>query len=694
MAQKPTYEQLRPRVKALEKETGKIKDADAELRKYKFILNSTQDAIFFKDLESRYIMANNRILEGFGLSEEEVIGKNDYELMPDKKEAEKIVNDDQIVFKSGKSRDVLKHMTGADGNEYWFQAIKVPQFDYDGKVLGLVGITRDVTQLKRAEKVQAAQIRLIKYAVNHTIMEFLQKFLDEAEVLTKSEIGFYHFLDDDQRTLLLQTWSTNTLESMCTADGAGLHYPVSEAGVWVDCVRERRPAIHNDYVSLPHKRGLPEGHAPVIRELVVPVFRGEKIVAILGVGNKRTGYDEHDVNAIQQLADLAWETVTHKRAEVALRESEEKFRGLVESTSDWIWEINSKGIYTYASPKIEEILGYSQKEVVGKTPFDLMPPDESEQLIKIFFDLIRKSEPFMALENVNLHKDGRRIVLETSGVPFFDAAGNVIGYRGVGRDITKRKQAEEKIRKLNETLEQRIAERTAELKNRTELLQRLALELSGAEDRERRHIASILHDDFQQQLAYIKMELGLVRKKAEKKAGKRLGLLEKLTGECIEKSRNLSYELNPPSLHHSGLLAALDVLAQDISKKQGLAVTVRTDPGIEPTSRSLASILYRSAKELLFNVAKHAGVDSAVMDVRRKNGLIRLKVEDYGNGFDFDTVRAGQGSGTGFGLYNIEDRMTSLGGSMKVTTKPGKGCCVMLTVPEGVSRKTAAVDAP
>lgn len=152
MAQKPTYEELVNRVKELETEAGKLEKAEAELRKYIFIINSAQDAIFFKDIESRYIMANNKTLEAFGLSEEEVIGKNDYELMPNKKEAEKNVNDDQIVFNSGKYTDVSKHMTGADKKEYWFQAKKVPQFDNDGKVIGLVGIARDITEQKQAEE--------------------------------------------------------------------------------------------------------------------------------------------------------------------------------------------------------------------------------------------------------------------------------------------------------------------------------------------------------------------------------------------------------------------------------------------------------------------------------------------------------------------------------------------------------------
>ncbi len=152
MVRKPTYEELEQRVRELEKKSIKLSEVQEELERFQLMIESAHDAIFFKNLESRYIIANDKTLKTFGLSREDIIGKNDYELMPDLKEAQKNVYDDQIVFKSGKPTKIFKHMTGAEGKKYWFQAIKVPQFDNDGKIIGLVGIARDITKQKRVEE--------------------------------------------------------------------------------------------------------------------------------------------------------------------------------------------------------------------------------------------------------------------------------------------------------------------------------------------------------------------------------------------------------------------------------------------------------------------------------------------------------------------------------------------------------------
>jgi PAS domain S-box-containing protein len=127
------------------------KQAEDTLRQYEFMVESAHDAIFFKDRQSRYIIANEKTLESFGLSREQVIGKSDFEIMPEREQAKQNIDDDQAVFEIGKPKEIIKEMTGADGEKRWFQAIKVPQFDKNGDVIGLIGIARDITKHKRAE---------------------------------------------------------------------------------------------------------------------------------------------------------------------------------------------------------------------------------------------------------------------------------------------------------------------------------------------------------------------------------------------------------------------------------------------------------------------------------------------------------------------------------------------------------------
>ena len=163
------------------------------------------------------------------------------------------------------------------------------------------------------------RLSLIEYAMTHTLHELLTHALDEVGAFLDSPIGFYHFVEPNQKTLSLQQWSTRTLKEFCRAAGKGTHYNIDQAGVWVDCLRQKKAVIHNDYSSLPHKKGLPEGHAEVVRELVVPVIRKNKVVAILGVGNKPTDYTQKDVDVVSYLADVTWEIVNQKRADEALR---------------------------------------------------------------------------------------------------------------------------------------------------------------------------------------------------------------------------------------------------------------------------------------------------------------------------------------------------------------------------------------
>lgn len=128
-----------------------------------------------------------------------------------------------------------------------------------------------------------------------------------------------------------------------------------------------------------------------------------------------------------------------------LNESAQRFRNLTECTSDWIWEVNLKGMYIYSSPKVKELLGYEPEELIGKTPFDLMPVDEAKQVSDLFNTALSSQSKFDSIENVNIHKNGSHVVMETSGVPIFSNEGELLGYRGIDRDITERKKIEKEL---------------------------------------------------------------------------------------------------------------------------------------------------------------------------------------------------------------------------------------------------------
>ena len=149
-------------------------------------------------------------------------------------------------------------------------------------------------------------------------------------------------------------------------------------------------------------------------------------------------------------AQLEEQIAERKKTEESLHKSESRFRSLVEATSDWIWEVDRRGVYVYSSPKVKELLGYEIEEIIGKTVFHLMPDYEAKRVSRIFKKIVKFKKPFSWLMNINIHKDGREIILETSGVPVLDAHGRLLGFRGIDRDITGRKQAEEALREREE----------------------------------------------------------------------------------------------------------------------------------------------------------------------------------------------------------------------------------------------------
>ncbi|MEJ2201235.1 MAG: PAS domain S-box protein, partial [Desulfuromonadaceae bacterium] len=309
-------------------------------------------------------------------------------------------------------------------------------------------LEEEINTRKRTERVITARLRLLEHATTQSLDELLQATIDEAEALTGSAIGFYHFLESDQQTISLQSWSSRTMAEFCRAEGSALHNDLSAAGVWVDCIRERRPIIHNDYASLSHRKGLPPGHAEVIRELVMPVFRGDNIVAIIGVGNKPHDYTAEDIEAVSFLADLAWEIVERKQTEEQLRLSQ----FCLDKAGIGIYQTDEDGTIFMVNEHACNSLGYSREELCALTVSDIDPDITPEKMRDLKRRIVKRG--WLTHYTTHRRRDGSTFPVEIT-------ANNLV-FRGKAygisfvKDITQRQRAEEALRESESRVRRKL----------------------------------------------------------------------------------------------------------------------------------------------------------------------------------------------------------------------------------------------
>jgi PAS domain S-box-containing protein len=314
-----------------------------------------------------------------------------------------------------------------------------------------VGLIRDITERMLEQRLIAARLRISNLPLeNLDLNSFMRTVLDEAEALTGSQIGFFHFVDDDQNTISLQTWSTNTLKTLCTAEGNGQHYPVADAGVWADGIRDGVPHIYNDYPHLPTRRELPPGHAPVTRLISIPIKRDNRVVAAIGVGNKPTNYTERDLEMVQRLAEESLDIIMRKRAEDALGASEERFRAAFQTGADAFILVNEADrLIIEVNDQFLQLYGYTREEVIGQTTLELgmwvVPERRAEALNEL--DLNDRMNNFEVLTR---KKSGEIFPVLLSASKVKIAQGSL--FLEVIHDITERKRAENQLRQVNREL--------------------------------------------------------------------------------------------------------------------------------------------------------------------------------------------------------------------------------------------------
>lgn len=316
-----------------------LKESEQRFRK---LVENIPVRIFIKDRESVYIDSNLSYAKDRGIEEEEIRGKTDYDFYPAEL-AEKYRAEDRRIMDAGREEE-MENMHTEDGQDYWIQVIKIPLSDEAHMVTGVLGVYWDITERKRSEEA----IRLNNFRMqtllklnqmnDATLRQITDFALEGAVRITKSKIGYLSFLNDDETILTMHSWSEQAIKESGIINKP-IEYIVKDMSLWGEAIRQRRPIITNDYAApSPLKKGQQAGHVTVRRHMNVPVFAGEHIVIVAGVGNKDSDYDENDVQQLTLLMEGTWRLIEHKRAEEkiiqSLREKETLIRELYHRTKN------------------------------------------------------------------------------------------------------------------------------------------------------------------------------------------------------------------------------------------------------------------------------------------------------------------------------------------------------------------------
>jgi PAS domain S-box-containing protein len=341
-------------------------------------------------------------------------------------------------------------LTAASSQKGYFTKEHVEFFQSLAGQLGLAVRTANMEEALRLDESRLEAVWRLSQMTRATLQEITDFALEEAVRLTKSKIGYLAFTNEDETVLTMQAWSKTAMVECAVTDKPFI-YPLETTGLWGEAVRQRQPIITNDYAAAnPHKKGYPGGHVDIRRHLNIPVFDGDHIVAVAGVGNKEEDYDEADVRQLTLLMNGMWWQIKRQRAEEALTAEVERgiyFQHLlIHTCMDGIVANDMEGIIRTFNETAAHILGYQPEEVLGQMNIrELYAPSQLQEMdAKIHDSAYGGAGILENYETRMRHKDGALVPVWLSARVLYEN-NREIGMIGHFKDLRERKHMEEEL---------------------------------------------------------------------------------------------------------------------------------------------------------------------------------------------------------------------------------------------------------
>jgi PAS domain S-box-containing protein len=631
--------------------------------KYKDLVENVNSVIMRLDMGGHITLFNRFAQEFFGFKQDEIMNRHvGGTIVPDDKTSIAAI-DDLLVNIVDNPRKYAKwefENIRKDGKSVWISWTSRPVFDRNRKVTEILCVGNDITELKNNERLLnkcrthlEEKIRLRTSQLSRANEELKQEISEHKWVGERLERS------EDKYRLVVE----NANEAIVVVQDGMCKYLNPKAEKILGYSKEElmlSPLI--ELIVHPYDKDLMrERYFKRIKGDIIPSIYSFRVVGKEG-NVKWLESNSVLINWMGRPAALAFfsNITERKKTEERMRLLKSAFQQAKDSiviTTTSPVSPSSKVIFV--NPAFTEMTGYTADEVMADPSIILQgPKTNGAEWIKL--EKTQSDDKAFSIETVSYRKNGSKIELEWQITPLRDERGKITHFVSIHRDITERKKSEE---------------REAAYKNQ---LRSLASELSLTEEKERRHIAAMLHDHIGQTLAISKIKLGALQESlAADGYDEYIEDIQTLLEKSIQYTKSLTFELSPPILYELGFESAIEWFGEQIQKHHKILVKFEEDGKPKPLNKDVSVLVFQTVRELFMNIVKHAQAHEVGVSIRKDGEIIIITVNDDGIGFDTSTIDTTKS----FGFFSIYERVQYIGGTLEIDSTPGHGTQIILRVP-------------